>query len=123
MPATSWSRAARRRAGRASSRTCDRPATILHLYGHGRVEGIYLEGLGRQPNAIDIEALRGVLSLEGVASRLQVVVLNACVSDQQAQLLAEGVPFVVGTHRPVTDTAAIGFSTGFYTRLALGLSL
>ncbi len=49
---------------------------------------------------------------------LQLVLLNACHSGEQAQAIAQHVPFVIGTSDEVLDEAAWVFSKGFYFSLA-----
>ena len=54
---------------------------------------------------------------------LQIVVFNSCHSGNQAQAIAEVVPYVVGTSWSVNDAAAIAFATGFYFGIAQGMDV
>lgn len=56
-------------------------------------------------------------------SDLQVVVLNACHSDQKANAIANHIDFVVGMSDAIDDDAAIAFSTSFYRALAYGKTM
>lgn len=50
--------------------------------------------------------------------QIQCVLLNACYSEVQAEVIAEHIDYVIGMTQEIHDTAAISFSKGFY--LALG---
>jgi hypothetical protein len=54
---------------------------------------------------------------------LRLVVLNACDSRSQAEVLTEVVDCVVTMNRIITDRAAIKFAASFYGALAFGRSL
>jgi hypothetical protein len=51
---------------------------------------------------------------------IRCVVLNACYSEAQAQSIAEHIDCVVGMSRPISDSAAIGFSAAFYQGIGFG---
>ncbi|MEM6395891.1 MAG: CHAT domain-containing protein [Bacteroidota bacterium] len=48
---------------------------------------------------------------------IQLVMLNACYSQNQAESIAQVVDYVIGTNDEVSDEAAWTFSSGFYFRL------
>jgi len=54
---------------------------------------------------------------------VQVVVLNACWSEQQAQAIAQYIPHVIGMRRPIEDKAARAFAAGFYGAYGQGFSV
>jgi hypothetical protein len=64
------------------------------------------------------EAIARVFALIG--SGIKCVVLNACFSVNQAELLVEYVDVVVGMSREIGDPDAIKFSGAFYEALAYG---
>ena len=48
---------------------------------------------------------------------IKLVLLNACYSDDQAEKIAEYVPFVIGISHAIQDATAISFAKGFYLGL------
>ncbi|MBZ0278353.1 MAG: CHAT domain-containing protein, partial [Anaerolineae bacterium] len=54
---------------------------------------------------------------------VRLVVLNACFSAVQAEVIAEEVGCVVGMTRAVGDRAAIAFAGAFYNALTFGQSV
>ena len=112
----------------------DQGSHVLHFMGHGsfdpesREGALYFEdGQGRgAPFAGSALAAK----LAGVPS-LRLVVLNACetaVSGSAgsayggvaAALVRSGLPAVIAMQRPISDKAAIAFSSAFYHHLATG---
>ena len=49
---------------------------------------------------------------------LNVVVLNACYSEEQAKEIAKHVQYVIGTTKKIRDKDAKAFSVGFYFSLS-----
>lgn len=94
-----------------------RPA-IVHFSGHGAPDGIILRN-DQAHIAVDGNALARLFRDRGV----QMVVLNACFSDEQAKSLAEVVSAVIGTTAAVGDEAARRFSVAFYRTLGDGHSI
>ncbi|MFN0204239.1 MAG: CHAT domain-containing protein [Bacteroidia bacterium] len=116
---------------------------ILHFAGHGtatatkEVEegGLIIEeekegGLVlKTPSGEDrivetdvLEDLFDILTSED-NSKLQIIVLNACFSKEQASVLCKHVPYVIGMKKEIGDLAAIEFSIGFYRGIAAGKSV
>ena len=51
--------------------------------------------------------------------QIELVILNACYSEEQAQAIFNaGIPYVIGMNTAIPDATAIEFSTGFYRSLA-----
>lgn len=94
---------------------------VVHFSGHGLNSGelCFEDELG-QSKAIPPEALASLFSL--VTDFVKCVIVNTCYSERQAKAIAQYVPVVIGTWSEITDTAAIKFSTGFYTALDPSLS-
>jgi len=98
---------------------------ILHFSGHnegGEDGGIVVQDDEKRGEAkIRPEAL-GVLFkffTKSVKIPIELVVLNACSTEEQAQAIANHVPYVIGTTVSIEDEAAIAFSVGFYFQLAI----
>jgi CHAT domain len=112
---------------------------VLHFMGHGTFDRTSGEGM------LAFEGAEGRLDLvsgRAFATKLRdlrsmgVVVLNACNTARAGRqeggspfrgvataLVLGGVPAVVAMQRPISDRAAIGFSTSFYRHLARGDSI
>lgn len=94
---------------------------IVHFSGHGEDSGelCFEDELGKA-KPIPPEALASLFSL--VTDYVKCVVVNTCYAEKQARALAQYVPVVIGTKKEISDSAAIKFSTGFYTALDPDLS-
>jgi CHAT domain len=97
--------------------------SVLHFSGHGFVEGIVIEGPGRAPVLASEAALARLCQIPEVASNLRLLILNACLTAEQAKSLASIVPAVIGTLDSIQDAAAIDFASGFYNALGRGTSV
>jgi hypothetical protein len=112
---------------------------VLHFMGHGtfdRASGegmLVFEGADGSPDLVSGRAF--ATKLRDLRS-LGVVVLNACNTARAGQkgggnpfrgvataLVQGGMPAVVAMQRPISDRAAIGFSTALYRHLARGESI
>lgn len=96
---------------------------ILHFSGHGEsgeYGGIVVQNEDRNGTALippnGIKTLFKYFTAEEIG--IKVVVLNACYSKEQAEIISQYVPYVIGTTVNIGDEYAIAFSTGFYFRLA-----
>lgn len=49
---------------------------------------------------------------------IEVVILNACYSVNQAKVIAKRVKYVIGVNNSIKDDASIDFTSGFYYKLA-----
>jgi hypothetical protein len=94
---------------------------IVHFSGHGSGEdGLVFEDTGRKPQLIAADALADLFAL--CAHHVQCVILNACLSEVQAEAISQHIPFVIGMSSSIGDDAATAFSKGFYDALAAGRS-
>jgi hypothetical protein len=92
------------------------PPRILHFSGHGIVSGLVFTGPdGLRPFLGNPVALAHLIQQPRVKPNLRVIVLNVCLSAEQAEFLAKFVPVVIGTRDTVPDDVAIAFSHGFYS--------
>jgi hypothetical protein len=94
---------------------------ILHFAGHGEAGALILEDSQGRARPLDVEDLRALIELLG--QRIRCVVLNACLTQAQAEILAQHVPAVIGMSRAIDDPLAIEFAIGFYEALAYGESV
>jgi len=112
---------------------------VLHFMGHGMFDRASGEGMlafeGSDGSADLVSGKAFATKLKGLRS-LGVVVLNACNTARAyhngsrnpfrgvaTALVLGGVPGVVAMQRPISDRAAIGFSTALYRHLARGDSI
>jgi hypothetical protein len=98
--------------------------TILHFCGHGAKPGIIVEDDAGKPYLVPGEALAELLAMESVRADLRLVVLNACLSADQAELIARHISgVVVGMSVEVGDDPAIEFAKGLYRAIGAGANL
>ncbi|HEY2582389.1 MAG TPA: tetratricopeptide repeat protein [Mucilaginibacter sp.] len=94
---------------------------IVHFSGHGQNTGeICFEDEKGDSKTIPPEALASLFKL--VNEYVKCVLLNTCYSEKQAKAISQFVPIVIGTRNEISDSAAIKFSTGFYTAMDPDLS-
>lgn len=96
---------------------------ILHFSGHGDTEGLVFEDDAGASIIGDFKLLARILALARKDDWLEAVVLNACNSAAQAQLIADAVGRVIAMQGPVLDESAIAFTRSFYGALAEGKTL
>jgi hypothetical protein len=89
---------------------------IIHLSGHGEGEIIFEKDEGAS-DPIPQEALAKLLAN---FHPIECVVLNACYSSSQAQLIARYIPYTIAMDSSITDDAAHAFSRGFYDTIGAG---
>ncbi len=91
---------------------------VIHFSGHGKEDALALSNSHDKADWVDIETLRGLFKI--IATHVECVVLNACYSEAQAEIIAEYIDCVIGMKFKIGDIAAEKFSTGFYTALFNG---
>jgi hypothetical protein len=95
------------------------PPRIVHFSGHGAGEqGLALENELGQMQLVSTDALAGLFKL--LKNTVECVVLNACYSEEQAEVIHQHINCVVGMNQAIGDKAAINFARGFYRALAAG---
>jgi CHAT domain-containing protein len=92
---------------------------VIHFSGHGSRSGIILRDNTGQYQPVKGAALEQFFRGRGV----DLVVLNACYSKKQADIIHGAVKTVVGTIDEVEDEAARLFTVAFYRSLGNGLSV
>ncbi|MBT9312554.1 AAA-like domain-containing protein [Leptothoe kymatousa] len=92
---------------------------IVHFSGHGvGEEGLVFEDETGHAKLVNGEALSGLFEL--VADQVECVLLNACYSQEQAEAIAQHIPYVIGMTNAIGDRSAIEFAVGFYDALGAG---
>jgi hypothetical protein len=92
---------------------------IVHFSGHGSDEGeLLLEDDYGDAKPVTREAIGDLFRILG--ARVRCVVLNACYSEAQAEVIAQHVDCVVGMSSAVEDATSIAFAEGFYQALGFG---
>ena len=96
--------------------------SIVHFSGHGSgVDGLVMEDELGNSKMISSEALKGLFEL--FEEDISCVILNACFSEIQAQIIVQHIPYVIGMSKEIGDKSAIEFSIGFYDALSAGKSI
>lgn len=93
----------------------DEQPHIVHFSGHGIGQGIVLETSEGNSQIATTQVLERLFAL--YKDSLRCIILNACYSEAQARALSKHIPFVVGINAPISDSAAVSFSVGFYRGL------
>jgi hypothetical protein len=118
-----------------------REPTIIHFSGHGMGEKTTGSEQGKRGGIVDvdIETARSGLVLQNEVTgksqlvstkaldfmfktvtkhfKIEVVVLNACYSENQAQAILSYVPYVIGMTDAIADETAIELAKSFYKYL------
>ena len=94
---------------------------IVHFSGHGTESELVLMGSDDRPKPAEKEALAYLFGT--VKDRIRLVLLNACFSRQQAELMTQHLDCVVGMNKPIGDAAAIVFAASFYRAIGFGRSV
>lgn len=91
---------------------------IVHFSGHGTGKGLAFEDELGHPRLIPQEALAEFLS--AYSPPIECVILNACYTDTQGQLISFGVPYTIGMDGAISDEGATEFTRGFYDAIGAG---
>lgn len=118
-----------------------REPTIIHFSGHGMGEKTAGNEQGKRGSIVevDVETARSGLVLQNEVTgksqlvstkalefmfktitkqfKVEIVVLNACYSHEQAQAILNYVPYVIGMNDAVADETAIELTKSFYKYL------
>ncbi len=89
---------------------------IIHFCGHGSGdEGLVFVSQDGQEEVIDNQKLEWIFKTSARYDKnIEAVILNACYSMEQANIIKKYVPYVIGMRDAVKDEDAIAFSEGFY---------
>lgn len=92
---------------------------IVHFCGHGTgTDGIACEDETGRVKLIPTTALANLFKL--VDNHVKCVILNACLSEIQANEVVRHIEYVVGMKYSIGDNAALKFAEGFYDALFTG---
>ncbi|WP_161977821.1 CHAT domain-containing protein [Dictyobacter kobayashii] len=95
---------------------------IVHFSGHGTQSGEFvLEGQDRSIKPVSDAAFHSLMKF--FKNEVKLVILNACNSATQAEVIAQEIDFVIGMDAPINDKAAISFISAFYQALGFGNSI
>jgi CHAT domain-containing protein len=95
---------------------------VVHFSGHGNLSGqIVLNDEKGNSKAVSKEAISALFRT--LKDNVQVVLLNACFSQSQAEGIIENIPCAIGMSRAIGDNAAIAFAGSFYRALGFGRSV
>ncbi len=94
----------------------DNKPYIVHFCGHGAGEqGLVFENDIKGEQLVSNQALSGLFKI--FKDNVECVLLNACHTEVQADVIVEHVEYVIGTSREILDKAAYWFAVGFYKAL------
>jgi hypothetical protein len=92
---------------------------IVHFAGHGTQGGrLVFEEEDGTPSAVTVEALASVLAV--LPSAVSCLILGSCFGGNYSHQLLGPVQAVAGSITALPDPAALEFTRGFYTALAIG---
>ena len=86
--------------------------TVVHFSGHGTQNGLYFEAAQGGAQLVSTAALAETFGAAG--DSVQLVVLDACYSELQAEALLAHVGCVVGVSGVIGADSARSFAIGFY---------
>ncbi|MBN3910119.1 MAG: hypothetical protein HWQ35_27330 [Nostoc sp. NMS1] len=103
---------------------------IVHFAGHRNTtteteiepeEGLVFEDDTGHIHLIPANALADLFKL--FSDQVNCVLLNGCYTEEQAKVIAQHIPYVIGMKQSITDKAALDFALGFYDALGSGRSM
>ncbi len=84
-------------------------------------EGLVFEDDTGHIHLIPANALADLFKL--FSDQVNCVLLNGCYTEDQAKVIAQHIPYVIGMKQSITDKAALDFALGFYDALGSGRSM
>ena len=99
----------------------EQPYQLVHLSGHGTSKGLAFENELGEKQIIPQEALAELI--RAYSPPIDCVLLNACYTHEQGNMISLGIPFTIAMDGPISDPAAIEFVRGFYDAIAAGRSI
>lgn len=95
---------------------------IIHFSGHGSPRSaLIFRNENGDVEVVPSDALSELFKI--LNKDIQLVFLNACYSQEQAEAIAKHVNIVIGMSRAISDDGARTFSVSFYRALAYGRSI
>ena len=100
----------------------ERSPHVLHFSGHGTSMGqLVFTNEQNESHAVTGQALTSLFAT--LRGNIQLVVLNACFSELQANAILEQVDCVIGMKDTIADDAARIFGAALYRAIAFGKSI
>lgn len=95
--------------------------TIVHFSGHGTRNGdLVFQG---DNDTVKLVSLRAMAETMHATVGVQLLFLNACFSDAQAQAVVQYIPVAIGMTDAIDDRAARIFAAKFYSAIGFGHSV
>src|SRR5271165_1811769 len=92
---------------------------VVHFSGHGsQAEQLILKDNDGSPKPLSKEALADLFDV--LKDNIRVVVLNACHTGPQAEVISHVIDCAIGMNAAIGDHAAVVFSAAFYRALGFG---
>lgn len=92
---------------------------IVHFSGQGAADGsLALEDDVGNIKYVASTSLAGLFEL--FADQVECVLLNACYSEEQANAIAQHIPYVIGMSDEIDRSGALEFAVAFYDALGAG---
>lgn len=102
----------------------DKDYKIVHISGHGTGSGLVLEDELGGKYVVPQTGLASLFKTYSYPSgKLECVILNACYSITQGEMISLEIPFTIAMEGAISDDAAIEFSRGFYDAVGARKSL
>ncbi|WP_299490167.1 AAA-like domain-containing protein [Acaryochloris sp. IP29b_bin.137] len=99
----------------------DENPQIVHFLGHGAgKEGLALEDGQGRAKLVSSRSLAKLFKF--FQDKVECVLLNACYSSVQAEVIYQHIDTVIGMKQAIGDQAAVKFAGGFYSCLGAGRS-
>ncbi len=99
----------------------DLQPAMVHFCGHASPSGLIIEGESGTAEAASARAVADFFQI--FRDRIRCVVLNACSTALQAEMISEHIDFVIGTQSPLEDQLALTYAEAFYQALGSGSGL
>jgi CHAT domain-containing protein len=94
---------------------------IVHFSGHGNESGeIILADNNGLSKAVSVKAIKSLMI--SLKDNIQIVILNACYSKEQATAITEVINCAIGMNAAINDPAAIIFAASFYRAIGFARS-
>lgn len=94
---------------------------LVHFGGHGRHSSLGVESDRHRVQWMPKAALSQWITV--LSKRTRIVLLNACHSIEEAEPFLSAVECVIGMRAEISDPAALGFASSFYSALGDGKSV
>lgn len=101
-------------------RALDQEPAIIHFSGHGGKDGIYITDDTNRTVTLGPSPMKRIFRRKREFTEL--VILNACFSASQAEIISSFEIYVIGANSKVKDNASVAFSKAFYSALGRGKS-